>query len=103
MKEYIKECISSFGKNFNGGAKAPVKPDLFKVDESLIRLNENQAKEIHHIVANFSFVSKRNRPDINFSISFLCSRVDRSTREDWTKLVRLLHYISTELSNYHVP
>ena len=40
MKEYIKECIESFGGMFNGGASAPAKKDLFELDDTVRRLSE---------------------------------------------------------------
>ena len=48
-------------------------------------------------MAKLLFVFKRARPDIDLTISFLCSRVDKSTVEDWNKLRRLLHYINGTL------
>ena len=83
MKDYIKECIETFGKQFNGGASSPAKRNLFEINETSKRLSEKRADIFHHIVAKLLFVSKRARPDIDLTISFLCSRVDRSTEQDW--------------------
>ena len=94
MNDYIKECIETSGKQFNGGATTPAKRNLFEIDESAHQLSKNQKEIFHHIVAKLLFVSKRARPDIDLTISFLCSRVDRSTTEDWQKLERLLHYLN---------
>ena len=33
------------------------------------------------------------RGNIDLTILFLCSRVDKSTEQDWIKLERLLHYL----------
>ena len=44
----------------------------------------------HHIVAALLYVSKRARMDI---VSFLCTRVSKSTEEDQGKLSRLLNYL----------
>ena len=38
-------------------------------------------------------MAKRARLDIELVISFLCTRVDKSTKEDWKKLARLLLYL----------
>ena len=51
------------------------------------------ADTFHHIVAKLLYVSKRARLDISLAIAFLCTRVTRSTIEDWGKLRRLLQYI----------
>ena len=45
------------------------------------------------MVAKLLFASKRARPDISTTIAFLCTRVDKSGKEDWKKLRRLLEYI----------
>ena len=91
ISDYILECISSYGKHLNGGTTTPVKKYLFDIDESSEQLSKDRKELFHHIVAKLLFVSKRARPDIDLTISFLCSRVDKSTEEDWNKLGRLLH------------
>ena len=97
MNDYIEECIEVFGKSFNGGATSPAKRNLFEIDEHSKKLSEKKSILFHHIVAKLLFVSKRARLDINLTISFLCSRVDKSTHEDWSKLERLLHYLHRTL------
>ena len=47
----------------------------------------------HHIVEQLLYISKRVRVDIDLAVSFICTRVSRSTEEDWIKLRRLLQYI----------
>ena len=47
----------------------------------------------HYIVAKLLYVSKRARVDIDLTVSFLCTRVSKSTDEDWVKLRRLLQYL----------
>ena len=94
MKEYLEECITVFGESFNGGATTPARTDLFKVDDDAATLDEERKDIFHHIVAKLLFVAKRGRPDLDLTISFLCSRVDKSTEQDWLKLRRLLHYIN---------
>ena len=42
-------------------------------------------------------MSKRARPDLDLTISFLCTRVAKSTTEDWDKLRRLIGYIKSTL------
>ena len=39
-------------------------------------------------------MSKRARPDIQTTVSVLCSRVKAPTESDWDKLVRLLKYLN---------
>ena len=44
-------------------------------------------------MAKLLYVAKRARPDIDLTIAFLCTRVSKSTKENWEKLRRLLRYI----------
>ena len=39
------------------------------------------------------YVCQRARPDIVTAIAFLCTRVSKSTEEDWDKLKRLLEFL----------
>ena len=57
------------------------KHNLFEIDEGAKRLSERSSNIFHHIVAKLLFVSKRARPDIDLTISFLCSRVDKVQRK----------------------
>ena len=97
MRDYLEECIKTFGEAFNGGAKTPAQADLFKSSEEAEKLSEEKAEIFHHVVAKLLFVAKRVRPDIDLVISYLCGGVDRSTTEDWGKLRRLLHYLNGTL------
>ena len=36
---------------------------------------------------------KRLQPDLETAVSFLCTRVQCSTEEDWGKLMRVLNYL----------
>ena len=56
-------------------------------------MSEERMEIFHHIVAKLLYVSKRARVDIDLTVSFLCTRVSKSTEEDWVKLKRLLHYL----------
>jgi len=100
MKEYIHECIEAFEetKDKVGGKSAtPGKHDLFVVDKDSKSLDDVRSEIFHHIVSKLLYVSKRARIDIDLVISFLCTRVSRSTEEDWEKLRRLLSYLRSTI------
>ena len=65
---------------------SPVKKYLQNIDESYTRLEKKYADILHSIVAKLLWVAKRGRPDIQTAISFLCTRVTNSTKEDKAKL-----------------
>ena len=82
MDQYIKECIMAYGESSIKAKKTPAKHDLFDVDSKARRLNKEYSELFHHIVAKLLFVAKRARFDIDTAISFLCTRVSKSTLED---------------------
>ena len=81
------------GKMYQRGAATPANRNLFAVNEDLPLLENRQAESFHHIVAKLLYVAKRARIDLQLAIAFLCSRVSKSTQEDWEKLQRVLKYI----------
>ena len=93
MKEYLEESIVAFGEDLGKKANTPAKGDLFTIDEESEDLDADKSERFHHIVSKLLFVSKRARLDIELAISFLCTRVSKSTMQDWEKLRRLLSYL----------
>ena len=96
MIDYIAECFEAFGEPIVRGANTPAKHNLFEVSDDT-KLSEEKMDILHSIVAKLLFVSKRARVDIDLAISFLCTRVSCSTKVDWEKLRRLLHYLYATL------
>ena len=52
---------------------------LFTSDDDAQQLNDEKSKLFHSIVAKFLFTSKRARPDIEPTVSYICTRVSKST------------------------
>ena len=100
MDDYVEECIRGF-EEVNGTitkkANTPGKHGLFEINPSSKILCERKRELFHHIVSKLLYVSKRARIDIDLVISFLCTRVTKSTEEDWGKLERLLTYLKCTL------
>ena len=83
IKDYLEESIVSFGEDLGKKATIPAKSNLLKVDEISKGLHEEKSERFHYIVSKLLFVSKRVRLDIELAISFLCTRVSKSTIKDW--------------------
>lgn len=79
MKDYIKESIDSYKEEIKEKVPTPARKDLFDIDTTSEKLEDERMEIFHHIVAKILYVSKRARPDISTTIAFLCTRVDRST------------------------
>jgi hypothetical protein len=95
MKEYLKEALLlESGMNITQGAATPSQRNLFEVDEQSPRLKGDEAEAFHRVVAKLLYVSIRARVDLLLAIAFLCTRVSKSTRQDQSKLKRVLEYIN---------
>jgi len=85
MKDYITECIETFeetGDTVKGKENSPATDTLFEIKSESPELGENKSEIFHHIVSKLLYVSKRARIDIDLAISFLCTRVSKSTQND---------------------
>jgi hypothetical protein len=97
MNSYIKEAIADFGEDVSTPAGTPGGKGLFAVDEESPPLSHADAELFHSIVAKLLYISSRARSDISPTIAFLCTRVAKSTDQDWSKLRRLLRYLSSTI------
>ena len=82
-----------FGEEISTKVSSPEKKGMQNVHESSTRLENKYADIFHSILAKLLWVAKRGRHDIKPAISFLCTRVTKSTKEDKAKLRRLLQYL----------
>ena len=90
MKKQISEALEWFNENITEKPVTPANKNLFTVDNESTDLDENGKDTFHSVVAKLLFITKRARPDIETAVAFLCTRVSRSTTEDWKKLRRVL-------------
>jgi hypothetical protein len=94
MKQFIREAINDFGENVSKHVTSPATKALFTIDSESMLLPQAQKERFHSIVQKLLYLSHRGRPDIQLTISFLCTRVSKSTTQDWAKLKRLLQYLN---------
>ena len=92
MKKYVKDMINDFPEPITKAHSTPASDKLFSIHESP-ELDQERKDNFHHFVARSLFVAKRARPDIQPTVSFLCTRVQKPTEEDWYKLIRLMKYL----------
>ena len=107
MFEYIEEIITSWDQaciNFDDGFNisshrqrivTPAPGNLFKVDESSVKLESGMAKTFHTVVAKALHVSKQARPDISLAIELLTTQVRGPDKDDWRKLRHLVVYLQS--------
>jgi hypothetical protein len=91
MDNYIKEVLH--GWDIKGTAVTPATEDLFTIRDSP-NLSVEMTKNFHSDVATLLYPAKRVRPDILTAITFLTTRVQKPTLEDWHKLDRVKKYLN---------
>ena len=96
MIPYIMEMI----KDFHEYDPSPDKKEntqaaefLFKVDDESRLIDDPRAKVFHTFFAKALFATKKSRPDIHTAVAFLTNRVWGPNKDDWKKLLRLMHYL----------
>jgi len=92
MQSSIEDTIRS--ANVQGTATTPAGNNLFNISQDSNSLNEADRDKFHSIVAKLLYIAKRVRPDILTAVSFLATRVQNPTEDDWLKLFRVLKYLN---------
>ena len=95
MTQYMKAMVDDFPMKFKPSdtAQTPAASDLFAKGDSS-PLNEEQAEVCHTFIAKALFACKQARPDIQPTVTALCTRVKEPNQDDWNKLIHLLKYIN---------
>jgi hypothetical protein len=98
MTEYVKDAIEDFQDDVSRSAVTPANKNIFEINDTAPLLTKERSDRFHRVVAKLLYVSHRGRPDIQLAVAFLCTRVSRSTTQDWEKLTRLLQYLNGTLN-----
>ena len=93
MINYIGKMLDDIPEDMMGESGTPAAHHLFDIAEDATKLSQADAYLFHHFVAQLLYASKRARPDIQLSASFLCTRVKGSDTDDHKKLDRVMKYI----------
>ena len=102
MKKHIEGAISWFGENITDRPVNPANTNLFNVEPSTIDLEDDISDTFHSIVAKLLFVCKRARPNIEPAIAYLCTRVSKSSTDDWKKLRRVLAFLKWTIDDVRI-
>jgi len=98
MSDYCGEAIDDFGEVSTTEVSSPATRKLYDVDEDAKPLDRKRMEVFHSVVAKCLYISHRGRPDIMLPVAFLCTRVSRSTKEDWDKLKRVLQFVQSTIN-----
>ena len=78
MLGHTSNFLEEYG--VTGKRVTPVKEDLTEIDASSERLSEEAGKTFHSRVVKLLYMALRTRPDILVAVSFIRTRVAKSTR-----------------------
>jgi len=92
MQGYVDSTLKSY--NVTGTAATPATERLFQIDAKSTDLPADKKAEFHSRVARLLYLAKKVRPDMLTAVSFLTTRVQFPTEQDWQKLERLLQYLN---------
>jgi hypothetical protein len=96
MGEMVDELLQAIGVGESDKANTPATTNLFDIDDTSPLLDDVEHKRFHSAVALGLYMAKRGRPDLLTAISFLSTRVQKSTIEDMMKkLKRLGSYLNS--------
>ena len=93
MKSQIQEALDNFGIKDFPKASSPANCNLYFIDEDSPSLSTTEAEVFHSTVAKMLYITKQARNDLETTVTFLCTRVSKSTRQDWDKLRCLLGFV----------
>ena len=97
MKDYVQEIIEEADVTLKTKQRdqtnTPAKATLFEVNSESPVLSKEDADHYHKLTANLLYLAPRACPDLLTAVSFLCTRVQCPTQEDWNKLSRTIRYL----------
>ena len=91
MRPCLQQTIEDFGEDVIS-ASTPARADLFFIDKTKPRVDEQRRKLFHRIVCRLIYCTCRGRKDLQTAISFLSKRHLVRNEHDCGKLCCLVHY-----------
>ena len=91
--KFIQDILSDI--EVKGQISSPADNTLFRIDESSPLLETARKELFHSVAAKLLYLAKRTRPDLLILTSYLTSRVQAPTEEDYDKLLRGLRYLKS--------
>ena len=94
MNDYISELIEETPDDLlKGTATSPAGNYLMNVNPNCKQLDSETAAIYHRLTAKLLYLAKRVCPDLQPTVSFLCTRVQSPDTDDWKKLGRCLTFL----------
>ena len=93
MIGYIGKIIDNIPEDMKGESATPTAHHLFDISEYATKISQSNTDLFHHFVSQLLHLSKRASPDINLTVSFLCTTVRGPDTEYYKNMDRVMKYI----------
>ena len=97
MIDYIGKMLDDIPEYMKGESDTSAVHHIFDIAEDATKLSQSNADLFHHFVEQLIYLSKRSSPDIQLSISFLCTIVRGPDTDYYKDLVRVMKYIQVTI------
>jgi hypothetical protein len=102
MLEELEEAITPYGEHLDRKYPHPAAKWLFTIKKDTNALDTVKSDLYRTFVAKLLWVMKRGRPDIEPTVSFLSTRVQAPTKDDWHKLKRLMSWLKQTATDVRI-
>ena len=85
MIDELEEALAPYAEKLDRDYPHPAAKWLFTVKPETEALDETKANIFRKFIAKLIWVMKRGRPDVEPTVSFLCTRVKSPDKDDWHK------------------
>jgi hypothetical protein len=87
MKDYIQDMLDELPSDMDGESVTPAGEHLFTANENPVPLDEATVQMFHTNTAKLLFLSKRARPDVQPTVTYLTTRVKSPDEDDYKNWV----------------
>ena len=94
MEGYIGTMLKEY--HVVNTATTPANERLLDISVAAELLPEDKSQYLHRLVAKLLYVGSRVRPEIMFTVNHLTTRVNKFTKGDLNKAMRVLEYLNSD-------
>ena len=93
MKDYIDSMIEEFSHEIKIQTVTPWSDKLFKVNNSVKKLDETRKATFHTYTMKAMLLCKGERLDVELAVIFLSTRTRKNEESDWLKMLHMMRFL----------
>ena len=102
MKKKLLEAMEAFGEKIDKKLTTSASSHLFIDNEQAHKLDEENIKNVHSVVAKILYIMKGVRLDVEIEPSLLCRRVSKIDVEDRKKLKIVISLVKETIDDKRI-